>query len=119
MGFLDNLKDAIASGGDRHAFNARRRRRLGGAAVQQALGWATDSRGVLKHRSGKWTQGEYEYTVDATGDPAAPGGYYLSIWWPTGGRTVGGKRKGEHTTVVFDAEGRIANCKSNRQNGWI
>lgn len=119
MGFFDNLKDALATGGDREAFMERRAQRLGNLAVKGALSWAIDSNGVLKHRSDKWTQGDYEYTVDATDDPEAAGGYFLSIWWPTGGRTLGGKRKGEHTTIVFDSNGHIANCKSNRQNGWV
>ena len=118
MGFWENLKDAAATGGDRQAFMERRGQRLAQTAIREALGWALDSRGVLKHKSGKWTQGDYEYTVGDSDDPEVPGGYYLSIWWPTGGRTLRGKR-GEHTTVVFDSSGRIANCSANRRGGWI
>ncbi len=47
MGFLDNLKDALASGGDREAFNARRGQRLGRTAVQAVLNEALDSSGKL------------------------------------------------------------------------
>jgi hypothetical protein len=113
VSFLDNLKDALATGGDREAFMARRGYRLGKAAVDAVLNQAVDGNGKLKQWDGQWEVGEYQYTVNPTSDPEAPGGYYLSISWPTGGR------KRDHTTVVFDAEGRIADCKSNRKNGWV
>lgn len=118
MGFLDNLKDAIATGGDRRAFRARRRNRLGNIAVKEALGWALDSRGMLKHKSGRWQTGDYIYTVDSADDEEVPGGYFLSVSWPIGGYDMSGKKR-EHTTIVFDANGRIANCSRNRKNGWI
>lgn len=113
VSFFDNLKDALLTGGDRDAFMARRGHRLGKAAVDAVLSQALDSNGKLRHRDGQWTVGDYQYTVNSTNDPEAPGGYYLSISWPTGGRSR------DHTTVVFDAEGSIADCKSNRKNGWV
>jgi len=113
MGFWDNLKDALATGGDREAFKTRRGQRLGQAAVKAALDQALDANGRLTQWDGQWEVGEYQYTVNPATDPEVPEGYYLSISWPTGGR------KRDHTTIVFDANGYIADCKSNRKNGWV
>lgn len=88
---------------------------IGRTAVQEVLGYAMDSRGRLVHTSGKWRQGDLEYTVSPADDPAAPGGYFMSISWPH--PTEPGQR--EHTSIVFDAEGGIADTASNHRNGWL
>lgn len=83
--------------------------------MQAALGQVTDGRGRLVHASGQWTQGDLEYTVNPATDKQAPDGYYLSVSWPH--PTQKGQR--EHTTIVFTAEGEIADTASNRRNGWL
>jgi len=64
MGFLDNLKDALATGGDREAFKARRGQRLGSAAVQDVLKQALDSNSKLVNLNGTREVGDYHYTVN-------------------------------------------------------
>lgn len=91
------------------------RYKTGQEAVRAALGYSRDGRGRLVHTSGKWQQGELEYTVSPADDPSAPGGYFMSISWPDPANP--GRR--EHTSIVFDAEGAIANTASNRRNGWL
>ena len=91
------------------------RHQVGERAVQAVLGYSRDGRGRLVHTSGKWQQGDLEYTVSSTDDPAAPGGYFMSISWPH--PTKSGQR--EHTSIVFDANGFIADTASNRHNGWL
>jgi hypothetical protein len=88
---------------------------IGRTAVRAALDQVVDSRGRLVSKDGKWSQGDLEYTVNPTNDPQAPGGYYLSISWPH--PTQKGQR--EHTTIVFTADGYIADATSNRKNGWL
>ena len=115
MGFLDGLakavEAAIFNGGSFKDFQEFKQRQ---ANPQHYLSLITDENGRLQYDNGRWTQGNMRFTINPTDDLEAPGGTFVCMEvLGANGETL------EKATIVFDADGYIADTKSNRKGGWI
>lgn len=95
MGFLDNLKDAFAAGGDREGFNARRDARLAGELVTKLQLGQIAVRNTQPIEPPRWSK----YDGKSRGDSEGQTNYYEGF--------VGERNQTLKIHIVVDKHGKL------------